>query len=255
MNDIALQTERLRADFRLRPITASEIEFYLPGSDSYSAMPAFWNDVSATCKSVGIALFRMEKEKGREQHEVSLAPADPMKTARDTESLKTIIADMAKKHGMTPNFSARPFADQPGSGLHIHAHLANAQGKNVFYKDDESISDELKFSIGGLLATMRDFMPVFAPTPESRKRFVAGSNAPLTVSWGANNRTVAVRLPEAAHDDKHIEHRVAGADADPAKVMAAILEGMHYGLTHKSDPGPQIYGDAALAQYNLPKLV
>src|SRR4051812_16126186 len=123
---IAPQVRRFHADFHLKPITASEIEFYLTGSDSNPALPAFWQDVSQGCKSLGIGVANMEKEKGREQHEISILPSnDPIKTARDTQALKIIISETAGRHNMRADFSARPFADEPGSGLHIHVHLAD----------------------------------------------------------------------------------------------------------------------------------
>ena len=251
---IQINSERLRTDFGLIPVTASEMEFYLIGSDAYPALPAFWEEIKAGCADAGISLFKMEKERGREQYEISLPPCDPVKTAKDTQSLKYIIEHTALTHGLEGTFSARPFDAQPGSGLHIHVHLADAQEKNVFYKDDYTISDPLKFSIGGLLARMIEDMPVFAPNAESYARFVPGSNAPLTVRWGANNRTTAIRLPDSPHDSKRIEHRVAGADADPEGVIAAILAAMHYGIENNIEPGPQIYGDASLEMYNLPRL-
>jgi glutamine synthetase len=253
---IAPLVQRLREDFHLSPVTASEIEFYLPGSESYATLPDFWREVSEACRGAGISVFKTEKEKGADQHEIALSPCnDPFKTARDTQALRLLIASVAKPHGMTPDFSARPYAMQPGSGLHIHVHLMDERGRNVFYKDGERISEALKFSIGGLLATMKENMQVFAPSPESQARFSPGGMAPTTVSWGANNRTVAIRLPDSAHENKRIEHRVAGADADPGKVIAAILSGIHYGLSQKCEPGAQIYGDASLEQYGLPKLV
>ena len=217
-------------------------------------MPEFWQAVKARCTASGIGIFKIEKEKGIDQQEVALVPTSVQQSAQDTNNLKIILTKLALQFNMSVDFSAKPFADRPGSGLHIHVHMADGNGKNVFYKDDEKISDALKFSIGGLLATMRENMPVFAPNPASRSRFVAGGNAPLTVSWGANNRTVAVRLPDAAHDNKRIEHRVAGADADPEAVINAVLAGIYFGLRNKSDPGPQTYGDAGLEMYNLPKL-
>lgn len=253
---ITPEVQRLQRDFHLRPVTASEIEFYLPGSESCGSLPEFWEDVRSLCNGAGIRIFNIEKEKGADQHEVALAPCnDPFKTARDTQALKILLASAGKPHGLTPDFSARPYSGQPGSGLHIHVHLADERGHNVFYKDDERMNDALKFSIGGLLATMREHMSIFAPGEKSFARFTPGGMAPTTISWGANNRTVAIRLPEAAHDNKRIEHRVAGADADPGQVIAAILGGIHYGLTNKCDPGTQIYGDASQEQYGLPKLL
>lgn len=247
---------RLQADFGLTPVVACEIEFYLLGANQIADIQPFWADVLMQMDKEHIGVFKCEKEKGDEQFEIALAIAEsPMRAASDIEKLKTIISEIATTYHMRADFSALPKPNQPGSGLHVHVHLADKNGKNVFYKDDERMSDALRFSIGGLLAKMQESMPVFAPTAASRARFTAKTNAPTTISWGANNRTVAVRLPDAPYDNKRIEHRVAGADADPEKVIAVILKAIHYGLTNKCDPGPQIYGDAADAQYHLPKLI
>ncbi len=205
--------------------------------------------MKSACAAADVSLEKHEAERGEGQYEIALSPAAPEKTVSDLYAIKKILADMGA------DFSARPKENQPGSGLHIHIHLEDNTGKNVFYKDDARMSDALAHSIGGLLVALPNSMQVFAPTAESYKRFVPGGNAPVTVSWGANNRTVAVRLPDKPHDKKHIEHRVAGADADPALVMEAILAAVHDGLTRKLDPGPQVYGDASLAMYNLPRLV
>lgn len=246
---------QLQSDFGLHPVTAAEIEFYLHGATACGTLEAFWQEVSARCEAQGIALAKHEKERGREQYEIALSPVnDAVKTAGDIVTLKDIIIAAAGAHEMTADFSAKPLENEPGSGLHIHIHLADAQGKNTFYKKDDVISDTLKHSIGGLLAWLPECMPVFAPNAASYARLVAGSNAPVTASWGANNRTVAIRLPDKPPANKHIEHRAAGADADPGRVMAVVLAAMHDGLTRKLAPGEQIYGDAALPMYALPLL-
>ena len=243
-------------------VTASEIEFYLHGSEVFcenAAIEEFWTMVRAVCKAADIPIFNIEKERGREQYEISICPAKPEKTIADTLALKEIIVQAAEKRNMVADFSAKPFADDFGSGLHIHIHLEDENwgmgGKNIFYKDDALMSDALVYSIGGLLAKMPEDMPIFAPTEASKARFVAGSNAPTTVSWGANNRTTALRLPDSAKDNKRIEHRVSGADADVAKVIQRILSAINYGLEHKIKPPAQIYGDASLVMYDLPRLV
>jgi glutamine synthetase len=257
MHSAALITtlvQRIRTDFRMQPVTASEIEFYLPGSDACATLPEFWENIKTACANAGIALYNYSKETGKEQHEIALAPVpDPLKTARDTIALKDIIATAAIAHNMRADFAAKPFADQPGSGLHIHIHLQDATGKNAYYKNDDAISAGLKYSLGGLLNWLPDCMPAFAPSEASYQRFTPKSNAPLTISWGANNRTVALRLPDSEHENKRIEHRVSGADANPQLVMAAILAAIHYGIVTTSEPGEQTYGDASLPMYNLPK--
>lgn len=235
------------------PVIATEIEFYLPchpgeGRDPVAVFIERLKQQSQD-KSWLPAFAGMTKERGENQWEVSLHPQrDVSLLIQQTETLKaSLIAQGA-------DFSAKPFPDRPGSGLHIHVHLEDASGANVYYKKDAEISDALKWSISGLLATMRDYLPVFVPTESSRARFQPGGNAPTTISWGANNRTVAVRLPDIGAPRRHIEHRVAGADADIGKVVEAVLAGIAYGLEHRSDPGPQTYGDASDAQYALEKL-
>ena len=241
---------KLLNDFGLRAVVASEIEFYLFGSHEKD-ISAFWGDVRTACANAEIPIFNIEKERGHEQHEVSLKPCTPEKTANDTAILKNIIIKYAAQHNMRADFSAKPLADDFGSGLHIHVHLENEAGENQFFKNDSVISDVLNYSLGGLLAWLPDTMPIFAPSEESYKRFVAGSNGPMTISWGANNRTTALRLPDSDKNNKRIEHRVAGADADAAKVIAVILASIHHGIKNKTLPDKQIYGDARLESYNL----
>jgi glutamine synthetase len=221
--------------FGLKAVVASEIEFYLPQEPD----DAFWR---------GLAVEKFEREKGRGQWEVALPMGTPEQAV---ERLQKIKAELQAKGA---DFSAKPFPDQPGSGLHVHVHLEK-NGQNVFYKKDAEISDALKWSIGGLLATLPENMSIFAPTPESRARYARDGQSPTTISWGANNRTCAIRLPDVGAPYRHIEHRVAGADADPEAVIAAVLRGIHYGLMHQCEPGPQIYGDASLEMYGLKKLI
>ncbi len=235
----------------LLPVVASEIEFYLCGG---APQPDHWAELFALCADNAIPIQKYEQEKGAGQYEVALHPTDANACATQTKSVKQLIRSLFSKYNINADFAAKPFVDQPGSGLHIHVHLEDGSGKNVYYKKDEIISDSLKFSIGGLLETLPANMKIFAPYPESYARFAPKSNAPLTVSWGANNRTVAIRLPDSAPENKHIEHRVAGADADPEAVIVAVLSGIHHGLTHKISPPPQIYGDASLEMYALPRL-
>lgn len=240
------------SDFGLRIVAASEIEFYLFGSHEQD-LEKFWQEVKSSCAKAGIEIFRIEKERGHEQHEVSLAPDTPEKIVRDTNLLKDIIRNITNKYSFNASFEAKPVADDCGSGLHIHIHLEDSNKNNQFIKQDEKISDTLKHSLGGLLLWMPDTMSIFAPKEESYKRFVSGSNAPLTISWGANNRTTALRLPDSAYDNKRIEHRVAGADADVLQVMYVILAAMHYGLATKAQPDGQVYGDASLDMYSKPR--
>jgi glutamine synthetase len=102
-------------------------------------------------------------------------------------------------------------------------------------------------------ATLADGMAVFAPNANSYRRFRANSYAPVAPTWGVNNRTVSLRVPAGPPPSRHIEHRVAGADANPYLALAVLLAGVHYGLTKAVDPGPPVVGDgyAAAAKLDL----
>ncbi|MNG99719.1 Gamma-glutamylputrescine synthetase PuuA [compost metagenome] len=87
-------------------------------------------------------------------------------------------------------------------------------------------------------------MAFLCPNVNSYRRFGAQFYVPNAPSWGLDNRTVAVRVPTGSSDAVRIEHRVAGADANPYLMMAAILAGIHHGLTNQIEPGAPIEGNS-----------
>lgn len=251
--------ERLRNDCALTPVMASELEFYLHGVERQGLAGRVLDLVRDAAAKESLPIRKVEKERGPDQYEVSFAPTpDLEQLAHHTQRFKYLMHELFVPRGVTADFSAKPAADVPGSGLHVHLHLEDSARRNVFTRAgdemDDPFSPALLHALGGLLALMNPCMKLFAPSAESYGRFVPHSNAPLTVSWGTNNRTVALRLPAKPLHNKHIEHRVAGSDADVAKVLCAVLAGVHHGLAKACDPGPPVYGDAGLPMYRLAPL-
>jgi glutamine synthetase len=234
---------------------AFELEFYLQNCKLPEKQEAFEKALRDACEQQNIGIAHFAKEDGLDQFEIALSKVELAIQAVDEMLLvREFIAQAAEKQGAKAIFAAKPFSDQPGSGLHLHLSLHEPNGENCFYKDDEQMSAHLEWSIGGILLWAPHVMPVYAPSEVSYARFQAKQHAPTTISWGANNRTVAVRLPMADHDNKHIELRLPGADAHPASVMAVTLAAMFDGLMRQSPAGPQIHGDASLEQYGMKKL-
>jgi glutamine synthetase len=91
---------------------------------------------------------------------------------------------------------------------------------------------------------MAEAMLLFAPNANSFRRLRPRSYAPTAPSWGENNRTVALRVPLGPPAARRIEHRTAGADANPYLVLAAVLAGIHHGLDHGLEPDAPITGNA-----------
>jgi glutamine synthetase len=239
---------------KFTPVVATEIEFYLHNASQHFASEQVVNLIWEECGKAGIILASVDQERGPDQYEIALKPSyNIKKISTDTERFKVLAKKIFAGHAET-DFSAKPLLNAPGSGLHVHVHLEDITGKNIFFREGEEFSSPLLYAIGGLLTKMAEHMIIFAPTEASYSRFSANSNAPTTISWGTNNRTVAIRLPTKPMDNKHIEHRVAGSDADIAKVIDSILVGIEYGILNECNPGEAIYGDASLAQYALQKL-
>jgi glutamine synthetase len=150
---------------------------------------------------------------------------------------------VARKHGLKASFMAKPFIDVAGNGLHVHVSLLDRAGKNVF-ADATTGEAKLKHCIGGLIDTMNAATLLFVPTWNGYRRMQPGSYAPTTASWGYNNRPVGVRVPASGPEARRLEHRIAGADANPYLVLAAILAGMLEGLEREIAPPTPIIRNA-----------
>jgi glutamine synthetase len=146
----------------------------------------------------------------------------------------------ARADGLLATFMAKPLPGQSPSGLHVHVSLITADGDNLFARDEQA----LRHAIAGLQATMAESMLLCAPNANSYRRLRPLSYAPTAPTWGHNNRTVALRIPIGHPTARRIEHRVAGADANPYLVLAAVLAGIHHGLTHELQPDAPITGNA-----------
>jgi glutamine synthetase len=131
---------------------------------------------------------------------------------------------------------AKPREGLPGNSGHMHVSIVDKDGKNLFYRgledpdppysDLANLSDMGRHFLAGLLDGLPDVMPLVAPTVNSYKRLVENFWAPVTVSWGLEHRAASIRLiapPTASPKATRFEVRVAGADANPFYVLAAIL--------------------------------
>ena len=240
---------------KCRPVVACELEFYLvePKRDSHgglmAAPPPGVSTVKATNLSMdtvsqaepfleavrqaaeiqGLPVSSVVSEYGVGQYEVNLQHvSDPLQAADHAVLLKRLIKGLARQFGLEASFMAKPFLNQPGNGLHLHVSVLDQNGKNIFA--GKSGEKRLKQAVAGLQALTVDSFALFAPNFNSYRRF-KGDFVPTTREWGVNNRSVAFRVPLATPSGMRIEHRIAGADASPHLVMAAVLAGMHYGLS------------------------
>jgi glutamine synthetase len=244
MNTIDELESKLLQKHHATPVMGAELECYVTLAPEQVEL--FWQAVRTALADSGMVWERLEKERGSHQYEMIFAPVSPSRMAQILIAAKQIVAAEAARMNLSASFAAKPYEDEPSSGLHIHLHLENDAGEYLYHKTEDAMSDVLRFSLGGLLAGMAEDIAVFCPEPESWARFADIDHVPRNYSWGVNNRYCALRIPaERDPERKRIEHRMAGADAAPEAVITAILARVMEGLENRTEPPPQEYGKPA----------
>jgi glutamine synthetase len=252
------------------PVVAMELEFYLydpaearpvaPLSpvtgkrldadsvlsiDELDDFGSFFRDVYAACALQGVPADSAIAENGIGQFEINLMHVDdPLRAADDAVLFKRIVKGVARKHGFAASFMAKPYGGRSGSGLHVHFSLLDKNGVNVFDNGRDEGSSMLRHAVGGLLEAMAETTILFAPHFNSYRRLRPGTHAPSSAAWGYENRTVAVRIPGGSPKARRIEHRVAGADANPYLVLTGILAGALVGIEREISPPDPVQGNA-----------
>ncbi|MEZ5841747.1 MAG: glutamine synthetase family protein [Hyphomicrobiales bacterium] len=213
--------------------------------DHLHGMEPLFNDVYAAAKAAGVPLETLISEYAPGQYELTLHyREDVMQAAGDLIRIKRLVRQAARRHGVTACFMAKPIEGYAGSGMHFHVSLLDAAGGNVFSEQSPgTYTPAILHALGGLKDTMAESMLVFAPHANSWRRFVSQSYAPIAPTWGVNNRSVALRVPEGPVKARRIEHRPSGVDANPYLVAATILAGIRHGLENGIDPGAEVTGN------------
>jgi glutamine synthetase len=250
---------RLNAD-GLLPVVACELEFYLIDADAQGRPSppapagggpagsaghlclqrvedhgAFLHNLHAALAVQGIQAGTLVSEYGPGQFEVNLRhTADPLLAADHAVLLRRAAQGLAASLGQRVTFMAKPYPDHPGNGLHVHISLVDGQGQNRFGAAGGQAL--LEHAVAGMQALLAETMAIFAPSLSAYRRYRPGAFVSMDGAWGENDRRAAFRIPAGGAGSRRIEHRVACADASPHLVMAAILAGLHHGVTQRLAP-------------------
>ncbi|ANO53065.1 hypothetical protein BA177_07180 [Woeseia oceani] len=205
------------------------------------------SDVTTACRELQLPVTALNAEYGGDQFEINLRHvADAVQSADHAILLKQVVQNIAVKHDMRATFMAKPYKATAGSGMHWHVSLLDEAGNNVFDDGSEQGSSKLRHAVAGVLEVMPEGMAFFAPNLNSYRRFQPGLFVPMSRTWGYNNRSVALRVPAGKSEDRRIEYRVPGADANPYLALAALLAGMHCGLELCGEPTSPKTGNACV---------
>ncbi|MBP9743177.1 MAG: glutamine synthetase [Burkholderiales bacterium] len=222
--------------------------------DAVNEFDLLFQDLYSYCEAMDLDLDTLIHEVGAGQMEVNLVHGDPLKLADKVFYFKRALREAALKHGMYATFMAKPMAWEPGSAMHVHHSIIDKNTRrNIFSNSDGKPSPEFYWYIGGLQQYVPSAMAFFAPYVNSYRRLSRYTSAPINVKWGYDNRTVGFRVPQADAENRRVENRVIGSDANPYVAYAVSLACGYLGLINKIEPTAEETGSAYDKLTDLPE--
>lgn len=260
------------------PVVAPEVEFYLlaPHSDPNAEVEPpegrlgrteaarqpysidmmndfepFINDVYSFCEKQGIYIDTLLQEMGPAQFEINFLHGKPLTLADQVFLFKRTVREAAIKHEMHATFLAKPMTEEAGSSLHIHQSVVDDEGANIFSDANGERSEYFYGFLGGLQKYLPEAFLIFAPYPNSYRRFLSNWAQPVNLEWAVDNRTVGLRVPDSTPEARRIENRVGGADLNPYLGIAATLACGYLGMKEGLRPSEELTGSAYDTPFKL----
>ncbi|NLE98996.1 MAG: glutamine synthetase [Propionibacterium sp.] len=187
----------------------------------------FRRDAITNLEAMGIAVEFSHHEGAPGQHEIDLRYADSLTMSDNIMTFRTVVRELAIRHGIHATFMPKPFTDYAGSGMHSHVSLFEGD-TNVFYDaaDPYHLSRTARQFIAGLLRHAPEVTAVTNQWVNSYKRLAGGDEAPAYVSWGRANRSALVRVPQwtpGKTSSARIEYRALDSGVNPYLAYAVLL--------------------------------
>lgn len=246
------------AELGLQVRMQAEYEFYLLNVDTLTP-PFGGTDITTTLtnqrlpvlqqlmrdvRTFGLSPRTLNQEWGPTQYEITFAPVDGLDAGDDNFTYKTYAKEIALQHGLIASFMTKPLAGQSGSSSHLHMSLFDGD-RNVFWNADAGeLTPEFSWAVGGLLDHARGLNALLGPTVNCSKRYRKGTYAPASITWGFENRSVAIRIKAMRGDGTHVENRLGSGAANPYLALAGMLVAMLDGIRRQIEPPPPLETNA-----------
>jgi glutamine synthetase len=256
----------------LSPIVGPELEFFLAERDpsATNGLRRYVDELSRVytvgavsdpreivlkmllaCDDLGLQAFAANHEFMNSQYEINIKHSGALDAADRAFMLKAAVKEIAVRDGLLATFMGRPFADQGGSGFHVHLSLAGEDGMNAFAdvggtatSTAEGLSPLAAQFIAGVIEHAPGLQALLGPTINAYKRILPDSLAPTHANWGHDNRTAFCRVPNERGPRARVEIRTADGSACPHLITAALLLAGLDGIERELTPPDPVVGDA-----------
>ena len=201
--------------------------------------------ISDAMLGLGWGPYQSDHEDANGQFEMNWTYDDALVTADRHVFFKFMVKELARQHGLRATFMPKPFMHLTGNGCHAHVSLWDPQGKTNLFLDqlgELGLSPLAYHFLGGILTHAQALTALFTPTVNSFKRINAAPTtsgatwSPNAISYGANNRTHMVRIPEPGR----FELRLMDGAVNPYLLQAGMLAGGRDGVARRLDPGKRL---------------
>lgn len=263
-----------------QPIVAPELEFFLVEQSSQPAEPlrpragklgrreigrqtygidairdfdSVIAEITEYCSLLGIGIDTFSHESGTAQLEINFRHGDPLALCDQAFRFKRVARQAALQCGMYATFMARPMSDEPGSSMHIHQSVCDRKtGRNLFVDENGADSSLFLRHVGGLQRYLPQVMPLLVPNVNSYRRLALRADTPVNTAWGRDNRSCCLRVPLSNTQNRRIENRIPGADANPYLAVAASLVCGYLGMVEQLEPSEPNHDSAYQQPVSLP---
>ncbi len=234
-----------------------------PGNFGYSVLRSsvhneLYHEMLQMCRDMDMEIEGLHTETGPGVLEAALKYGSAMQSADKATLFKTFIKVLAQRRDLMATFMAKWSVDYPGQSGHMHISLQDENGRGVFYDNTkpDTISDQMRWFIGGQQKLMPQLLSMVACTVNSYARLVPGQWAPTDATWGIENRTCALRTIGGGERSSRVEYRISASDINPYIAGAAAIGSGLWGIENKIEPTAPTAGNAydhkMPAEFTLP---
>jgi glutamine synthetase len=170
---------------------------------------------------------------------------------------RNVVKSLAAARGMTATFLSKPVEGESGCGYHIHQTLTSRGETHSLFdasRFGETGSQRLGHFIAGQLQHLRDLSTLLLPTVNSYKRILTRGVQPLSLTWGEDNRTVALRVVSRNTAEARVENRVPAGECNPYLAIAASVAAGVQGILEAASAPPPTTGNAFQEGCDAPRL-
>lgn len=219
----------------VKPSPAYDVEAKLDAADFLDTALDYMGEI-------GLEAFGFGAEGGEGQYEIDFYHKSMLEMCDRLVLFRLMLRQVAKQHGLLVSFMPKPFSNVWGSGAHFNLGLYHGpdESRSAFRDDDRQWTPECRAFVAGILKHAPALTAIANPLVNSYKRLVprlvdgSVSWAPIKISYGYNNRSCMIRLPE---NRPAIENRSVDPAANPYLVSAFMLAAGLEGIRERLDPG------------------